>query len=55
MLLAGFLMHPNLLAFVLLETVEQLVMRFHNQQMYQIEHFIVMFTIDIRKETLNVL
>jgi hypothetical protein len=47
MLLAGFLMHPNLLKFEALQTVEQLVGRFHNQPLYHIGHFIVMFTVPV--------
>jgi hypothetical protein len=31
MLLAGFLMHPNLLKLESLQTIEQLVGRFHNK------------------------
>jgi hypothetical protein len=47
MLLAGFLMHPNLLKLEALQTVEQLVRRFHNQQVYHIGHLIVMFTVPV--------
>ena len=47
MLLTGFLMHPNLLALGPLQTVEQLVARFHNQPIYHIGHFIVMFAVPI--------
>jgi hypothetical protein len=47
MLLAGFLMHPNLLKFEALQTVEQLVGRFHHQPMYHIGHFIVMFAVPV--------
>ena len=47
MLLAGFLMHPNLLKLEPLETVEQLVGRFHNQPIYHIGHFIVMFAVPV--------
>jgi hypothetical protein len=47
MLLAGFLMHPNLLKLEALKTVEQLVRRFHNQQVYHIGHLIVMFTVPV--------
>ena len=36
MLLIGFVMHPNLLKMEALQTVEQLIARFHNQPMYQI-------------------
>jgi hypothetical protein len=47
MLLAGFLMHPNLLKPEALQTVEQLVGRFHNQPIYHIGHFIVMFSVPV--------
>jgi hypothetical protein len=47
MLLAGFLMHPNLLKLEALQTVEQLVGRFHHQPMYHIGHFIVMFSVPV--------
>ena len=47
MLLLGFLMHPNLLKFEALHSVEQLVARFHNQSIYHIGHLIVMFTVPI--------
>jgi hypothetical protein len=47
MLLAGFLMHPNLLKFESLQTVEQLVGRFHNQPIYHIGHLIVMFDVPV--------
>ena len=47
MLLAGFLMHPNLLKLVALQTVEQLVGRFHNQPIYHIGHLIVMFSVPV--------
>jgi len=47
MLLAGFLMHPNLLKMEPLSTVEQLVARFHNKPMYHIGHFIVMFAVPV--------
>lgn len=47
MLLAGFLMHPNLFKLQALQTVEQLVGRFHNQPLYHIGHFIVMFTVPV--------
>jgi hypothetical protein len=47
MLLAGFLMHPDLLKFEALQTVEQLVGRFHNQPMYHIGHLIVMFAVPV--------
>jgi hypothetical protein len=47
MLLTGFLMHPHLLKLEALETVEQLVGRFHNQPEYHIGHFIVMFAVPV--------
>jgi hypothetical protein len=47
MLLTGFLLHPNLLKMEALHTVEQLVGRFHNQPMYHIGHFIVMFAVPV--------
>ena len=47
MLLAGFLMHPNLLALEPLQTVKQLVSRFHNQPLYHIGHLIVMFAVPV--------
>jgi hypothetical protein len=47
MLLSGFLMHPNLMKFEALQTVEQLVGRFHNQPIYHIGHFIVMFSVPV--------
>lgn len=47
MLLTGFLMHPNLLKLEALQTVEQLVGRFHNQPEYHIGHLIVMFAVPV--------
>lgn len=47
MLLTGFLMHPNLLKLKALQTVEQLVGRFHKQPIYHIGHLIVMFTVPV--------
>jgi hypothetical protein len=47
MLLTGFLMHPHLLKFEALQTVEQLVGRFHNQPEYHIGHFIVMLAVPV--------
>ena len=47
MLLTGFLMHSNLLKLEPLQTVEQLVGRFHNQPMFHIGHLIVMFTVPV--------
>ena len=47
MLLTGFLMHSNLLKLEPLQTVEQLVGRFHNQPMFHIGHLIVMFAVPV--------
>lgn len=47
MLLTGFLMHPDLLKMEALQTVEQLVGRFHNQSVYHIGHLIVMFAVPV--------
>ncbi|MBK9389250.1 MAG: hypothetical protein IPN68_03320 [Bacteroidetes bacterium] len=47
MLLVGFLMHPNLLKLEALQTVEQLVGRFHNQPVFHIGHLIVMFAVPV--------
>jgi hypothetical protein len=47
MLLVGFLMHPNLLKLEALQTVEQLVGRFHKQPMYHMGHFIVMIAVPV--------
>lgn len=47
MLLVGFIMHPNLLKLEALQTVEQLVGRFHNQPIYHIGHLIVMFAVPV--------
>lgn len=47
MLLTGFIMHPNLLKLEPLNTVEQLVNRFHNQPVYHIGHLIVMFSVPV--------
>jgi hypothetical protein len=47
MLLTGFLMHPNLLKMEALQTVGQLVGRFHNQPKYHIGHLIVMFAVPV--------
>lgn len=47
MLLTGFIMHPNLLKLEALQTVEQLVGRFHHQPVYHIGHLIVMFTVPV--------
>ena len=47
MLLTGFLMHPHLFALQPLQTVEQLVGRFHHQPIYHIGHLIVMFAVPV--------
>ncbi len=47
MLLVGFIMHPDLLKLEALQTVDQLVGRFHNQPVYHIGHFIVMFAVPV--------
>ncbi len=47
MLLTGFVMHPDILKMEALQTVEQLVGRFHKQPMYHFGHFIVMFTVPV--------
>jgi hypothetical protein len=47
MLLTGFLMHPDLLKLEALQTVDQLVGRFHNQPIYHIGHLIVMFAVPV--------
>ena len=47
MLLEGFLLHPNLLKLEALQTVEQLVGRFHNQPEYHLGHLIVMFAVPV--------
>jgi hypothetical protein len=47
MLLGGFLMHPNLLKLEALQTVEQLVGRFHNKSIFHIGHLIVMFAVPV--------
>jgi hypothetical protein len=47
LLLTGFLMHPHLLKFEALQTVEQLVGRFHNQPIYHIGHLMVMFDVPV--------
>lgn len=47
MLLTGFLMHPDLFKAEPLQTVEQLVGRFHNQPIYHIGHLIVMFAVPV--------
>ncbi len=47
LLLTGFIMHPNLLKLEALQTVEQLVGRFHNQPIFHIGHLIVMFAVPV--------
>lgn len=47
MLFIGFVTHPNLLAMEPLQTVEQLVSRFHNNAMYHIGHLIVTFAVPV--------
>ncbi len=47
MLLTGFLMHPDLLKMEALQTVEQLVGRFHHQPVFHIGHLIVMFAVPV--------
>lgn len=47
MLLIGFVTHPNLFAMEPLQTVEQLVNRFHNNSMYHIGHLIVTMAVPV--------
>jgi hypothetical protein len=47
MLLTGFLMHPDLLEMKMLHTAQDLVDRFHNNQLYHIGHFIVMMAVPV--------
>ncbi len=47
MLFIGFVTHPNLLAMEPLQTVEQLVNRFHHNSMYHIGHLIVTFAVPV--------
>ncbi len=47
MLFIGFVTHPNLLAMEPLQTVKQLVSRFHNNPMYHIGHLIVTFAVPV--------
>lgn len=47
MLLAGFLMHPDLLEMKMLHTAQDLVDRFHSNQLYHIGHFIVMMAVPL--------
>ncbi|MDH3712108.1 MAG: hypothetical protein OER04_19635 [Cyclobacteriaceae bacterium] len=45
MLLAGFLLHPDLFSFRLVRTPDQLVANFHHQWMFHVGHLIVSFSI----------
>lgn len=47
LLFAGFIMHPHLFRMEALETVDQLVGRFHNNPLYHIGHLIVTLTVPI--------
>jgi len=47
MLFIGFVTHPNLFAMAPLQTVGQLVSRFHNNPMYHIGHLIVTFSVPV--------
>jgi len=47
MLFIGFVTHPNLLAMEPLQTVEQLINRFHHNAMYHIGHLIVTFSVPV--------
>ena len=47
MLFIGFVTHPNLLQLEPLQTVDQLVNRFHNNPMYHIGHLIVTFAVPV--------
>lgn len=47
MLFIGFVTHPNLFAMAPLQTVGQLVNRFHNNPMYHIGHLIVTFSVPV--------
>ena len=47
MLFIGFVTHPNLLAMEPLQTVDQLISRFHNNPMYHIGHLIVTFAVPV--------
>lgn len=47
MLFIGFVTHPNLLAMEPLQTVGQLVNRFHHNTMYHIGHLIVTFSVPV--------
>lgn len=41
MLLAGFLMHPNILSLGVTDSADELIAKFHNQWMFHIGHLIV--------------
>ncbi len=47
LLLVGFVLHPHLFRMEPLETVEQLVGRFHNNPYYHIGHLIVTFAVPV--------
>lgn len=47
MLLAGFLMHPDLVEMKMMHTAQDLVDRFHGNQFYHIGHFIVMMAVPL--------
>lgn len=47
LLFIGFSLHPHLFRMEPLETVEQLVGRFHNNPVYHIGHLIVTFTVPV--------
>lgn len=47
LLFIGFSLHPHLFRLEPLETVEQLVGRFHNNPVYHIGHLIVTFTVPV--------
>ncbi|WP_294081438.1 hypothetical protein [Proteiniphilum sp. UBA5384] len=47
MLLAGFVMHPDLIEMKMLHTAQDLVDRFHNNNLYHIGHFIVMMAVPL--------
>jgi len=47
MLFIGFVTHPHLLAMEPLQTVEQLVNRFHHNAMYHIGHLVVTFAVPV--------
>ncbi|MCD7936049.1 MAG: hypothetical protein LUG98_04245, partial [Tannerellaceae bacterium] len=47
MLLAGFIMHPDLLEMKMLHNGQDLAHRFHNNNLYHIGHFIVMIAVPL--------